>query len=121
MNVTPGHPLTKMALRGALAIIGFWLATQIVDGVSFDRPLTLLLAGLLLGVINAVMKPLLVILTLPITILTLGLFLPVINTAMVALVAWSLPGMHLSGFHAAFFTALTISVVTWFGSALART
>ncbi|MFO0453625.1 MAG: phage holin family protein, partial [Pseudomonadota bacterium] len=85
-------------LRGALAAIGLWVATLLLDGVRYDAPLTLLLAGLLLGVVNAIVRPLAVVLTLPITFLTLGLFLLVINAGMVAFVAWLLPGLHVAGF-----------------------
>jgi putative membrane protein len=113
-------PMTQLALRGALAIIGFWIATQMVDGISFDTPATLLFAGLLLGVINAILRPVLVILTLPITVLSLGLFLLLINSAMVGLVAALLPGMHVAGFRAALFTAITVSVVSWIGNAFTR-
>ncbi len=112
--------MSALLIRGACAIIGFWLATQWVNGVVFDDSATLLFAGLLLGVINAVMKPILVILTLPITVMTLGLFLFVINAATVALVAWLLPGMHVAGFHAALMSAILVSLVSWVGNAFAR-
>jgi putative membrane protein len=107
-------------LRGAFAAIGLWVATLIVTGLSFDRPVTLILAGLVLGLVNAFLRPLLVILTLPITLVTLGLFLLVINAAMVGLVAWLLPGMRLASFWAALGTAIVVSVVGWVGAALAR-
>jgi putative membrane protein len=73
-----------------------------------------------LGFVNAILRPILVILTLPITIVTLGLFLLVINAAMVALVATLLHGMRVDGFLAALGTALIVSVVGWIGGALAR-
>ena len=57
-----------------------------------------MLAGLLLGIVNAIVRPIAIVLTLPITILTLGFFLLVVNTAMVALVAGFLPGFHVTGF-----------------------
>ena len=66
-------------LRGAFAAIGLWVATFFVTGLSFDRPATLILAGLVLGLLNALLRPLLVVLTLPITLVTLGLFLLVIG------------------------------------------
>ena len=107
-------------LRGAFAAVGLWVASVIVSGLSFDRPATLLLAGIVLGLVNAFVRPVLVVLTLPITLLTLGLFLLVVNAAMVALVAWLLPGMRVDGFWAALITALIVSVVGWVGGALAR-
>ena len=103
-------------IRVILVALGLWLATLWVRGVSIDSPTTLLLAGLLLGIVNSIVRPLAIVLTLPITIVTLGFFLLVINAGMVALVAWMLPGMHLAGFGAAFWTALLVSVVSMVGS-----
>lgn len=103
-------------IRAAIAALGLWLATVWVHGVSIDTPKTLILAGLLLGIVNAIVRPIAILLTLPVTILTLGLFLTVINAGMVGLVAWLLPGMHLAGFSAAFWTALLVSVVSIIGS-----
>src|SRR5262245_18882891 len=74
-------------LRTAISALGLWLADQLLAGISFDGTRTLVAAALLLGVANAVVKPLAVVLTLPITLLTLGLFLLVINAAMLGLVA----------------------------------
>ena len=107
-------------LRGVFSALGLWLATYVVAGLTFNKPDTILVAGLVLGVVNALLRPLLVILTLPITIVTLGLFLLVINAAMVALVAQLLPGMHVAGFGPALGTAIIVSVVGWLGGALAR-
>ena len=112
--------MTGIILRGAFAALGLWVATFFVTGLRFDRSGTLIIAGLLLGIVNAIVRPVLVILTLPITILSLGLFLLVINAAMVALVAALLPGMQLSGFGAALATTLIVSVVSWVASGLVR-
>ena len=102
--------MTGFLLRVVITAIGLWIATVYVHGVRIDNVTTLLLAGLLLGVVNAIVRPIAFILTLPITILTLGLFLLVLNAAMVALVAWMLPGFHLyGGFRAALFT----SIIVW--------
>jgi putative membrane protein len=76
----------------------------------------LILAGLLLGIVNSIVRPIAILLTLPMTIVTLGLFLLVINAGMVALVAWVLPGMHIAGFWSAFWTAVLVSVVSFIGS-----
>jgi putative membrane protein len=103
-------------LRAAVVALGLWLATLWVGGVSVDNPATLILAGILLGVVNSVVRPIAVLLTLPMTILSLGLFLPVINAAMLALVAWMLPGMHLAGFWAAFWAAILVSLTSMVGS-----
>jgi putative membrane protein len=92
------------------------LATVWVDGVSIDAPGTLILAGVLLGIVNSIVRPIAIVLTLPMTIVTLGLFLLVINAGMVALVAWILPGMHVAGFWSAFLTSLLVSLVSFVGS-----
>ncbi|HTB90492.1 MAG TPA: phage holin family protein [Steroidobacteraceae bacterium] len=103
-------------IRAALVALGLWLATDWVHGVSIDTPSTLILAGILLGVVNSIVRPIAILLTLPMTILTLGLFLLVINAGMVALVAWILPGMHIAGFGAAFWTSILVSLVSFVGS-----
>jgi putative membrane protein len=103
-------------IRAALVALGLWLATDWVPGVSIDTPSTLILAGILLGVVNSIIRPIAILLTLPMTILTLGLFLLVINAGMVALVAWMLPGMHIPGFAAAFWTSILVSLVSFVGS-----
>ncbi len=103
-------------IRAVIVALGLWLATAWVSGVSIDTPATLLMAGILLGVVNSVIRPIAIVLTLPMTVLTLGLFLLVINAGMVALVAWILPGMHVNGFGAAFWTAILVSVVSMIGS-----
>ena len=103
-------------IRAALVALGLWLATAWVPGVSIDTPATLILAGILLGVVNSIIRPIAILLTLPMTILTLGLFLLVINAGMVALVAWMLPGMHVTSFGSAFWTSILVSLVSFVGS-----
>ncbi len=105
-------------LRVLITAVGLWLATQWVSGVRIHGVGTLLLAALLLGVVNAVVRPVALILTLPLTILTLGLFLLVLNAAMVALVAAILPGFHLGSFRAALFTWIIVWLTGWVGSVL---
>ena len=97
-----------------------WAASVLLPNLHFAGPGTLVVAGLLLGLANAVLRPVLVILTLPLTLVTLGLFLLVINAAMVWLVAWVLPGMVVHGFLTAVLTAVTVSVVSFVGHALLR-
>ncbi|MDE2050684.1 MAG: phage holin family protein [Gammaproteobacteria bacterium] len=109
--------MTRFILRALISAVGLWAATRWVPGIRIDDAPTLVLAGLLLGVVNAIVRPILVILTLPITILSLGLFLLVVNTAMVALVAWMLPGFHIyGGFWSAFATALIVWITGWLAS-----
>ena len=103
-------------IRAIVVALGLWLATWWVPGVYIDSPSTLILAGVLLGIVNSIVRPIAIVLTLPMTIITLGFFLLVINAGMVALVAWMLPGMHVTGFGAAFWTAVLVSLVSMVGS-----
>ncbi|MDE2451939.1 MAG: phage holin family protein [Gammaproteobacteria bacterium] len=109
--------MTGFIVRALISAIGLWIATRWVSGIRIDNAGTLVMAGLLLGVVNAIVRPILVILTLPITILSLGFFLLIVNTAMVALVAAMLPGFHVyGGFWSAFATALIVWITGWLGS-----
>jgi putative membrane protein len=103
-------------LRTLFSTLGLWLAAKLLSGMHFDRESTLLLAAVLLGVVNAVVRPLLVVLTFPITILTLGFFLLVVNAAMLGLVAWLLDGFSLDGFGTALVASLIVGFTGWVGS-----
>lgn len=103
-------------LRAAITALGLWIASEIFSGLHFASSATLIVAALLLGVVNAFVRPLAFILTLPLTVLTLGLFLLVLNAAMVGLVAWILPGFHVASFWTAVGTALVVSLVSWAAS-----
>ena len=105
-------------LRAAISALGLWVASQLLDGLIFATPSRLLLAAVLLGIVNAFVRPLAFILTLPITIVTLGLFLLVLNAGMVALVAWVVPGFTISGFWTAVGAAIIVSIVSWAASGL---
>jgi putative membrane protein len=100
-------------IRALLVAVGLWLASKIVPGIDFNSTGTLIAAALLLGIINAFVRPIIVILTLPITLLTLGLFLLVINALMIMLVAWLLPGFLVAGFWSAVFAAIIVSLTSW--------
>jgi putative membrane protein len=112
--------MKTFALRAVIAALGLWVATLLVGGLTIADGMTLVLAALLLGVCNAVVKPVLIILTLPATILTLGLFLLVINGVVLALVAWMLPGFTIAGFGSAVLGALIVSVISVIGSTLIK-
>ena len=105
-------------LRVLIAALGLWCATEWVQGISVSTPTTLIVAALLLGLVNAIVRPIVVILTLPFSLLTLGLFLLVVNAAMLGLVAAFLPGFSIAGFWPAVWAAIVVSVVSWIGSAL---
>ena len=108
--------MTAFVLRAVISALGLWVATRWVPGIRIEDAGTLVLAGLLLGVVNAVVRPVVILLTLPLTVLSLGIFLLVVNAGMLALVAWMLPGFHVAGFAAAFETALIVWIVGWLTS-----
>jgi putative membrane protein len=110
--------MVYFVLRVLIAALGLWLATEWVDGIDVSTAGTLILAALLLGLVNAIVRPIVVILTLPFTLLTLGLFLLVINAAMLGLVAAFLPGFSIAGFWPAFWAAILVSIVSWIGSVM---
>jgi putative membrane protein len=103
-------------LRALIASLGLWAATEILDGLTIDDATTLILAGVLLGVVNAVVRPFALLLSLPALLFTLGLFLLVVNAAMLGLVALMLKGFHIQGFWTAVGASLIVSVVSWIGS-----
>jgi len=105
-------------LRAAIVAVGLWLAARILPGLSFDGSVTLLAAALLLAVVNAVLRPLAIMLTLPLTLVTLGVFLAVINAAMLALVAWMLDGFRITGFWPTLVGSLVVSLTSWVASCL---
>lgn len=110
--------MTGFLLRAAISALGLWVASEILPGLSFDTPAKLLVAAIVLGIVNALVRPIAFILTLPITVLTLGLFLLVINAGMVALVAWIVPGFQIAGFWTAMGAALIVSLVSWAASSM---
>jgi putative membrane protein len=103
-------------MRGLIAALGLWAATELFDGFNIDTPLTLVIAGLLLGLVNAIVRPFALLLSLPALLLSLGLFLLVVNAAMLGLVALMLPGFKIAGFWTAVGGAVVVSVVSWIGS-----
>ena len=100
------------------AALGFWVASRLVHGVYVRGTVSLLLAGLTLGILNALVRPILALLTFPLTILTLGLFLFVINGLTVWLVTVFIHGVRISGLWPAILTALIISVTVWLANML---
>jgi putative membrane protein len=102
--------------RLIITALGLWAASAVVHGVTFDRWQTLIIAALLLGIVNAVIRPIILVLTLPLTVLTLGLFILVVNGISLSLVAWVLPGFHLAGLGAAILGSIVVGLTSWFAS-----
>jgi putative membrane protein len=105
-----------IVVRTLIIMLGLYLASAIVPGVTINGTLDLILAALLLGLVNAIVRPLLFLLTLPLTIITLGLFLFVLNAAMFGLVAALLDNFVVAGFWSAIFGALIVSITSTMAS-----
>lgn len=105
-----------IVLRMLIAMLGLFLASSLVPGVSIEGTGTFILAAVLLGIVNGVVRPIAFILTLPLTIVTLGLFLLVLNAAMFGLVAAMLDNFSVSGFWSAVFGALIVGITSTLSS-----
>ncbi len=103
-------------VRMLISAAGLWLANALVSGIWIRGTSSLLLAALLLGVVNGVIRPLAIVLTFPLTVVTLGLFIWVINAAMLGLVAALLGGVEVAGFFSALAGAAIVSATSWFAS-----
>ena len=99
-------------IQWGITSLCLWVASLVFKDIRFSSTSALIISALLLGFANAVLRPLLVILTLPRTLLTLGFFLLVINALMLLLVAKIVKGFEISGFWTAFFASLFISVLS---------
>ena len=105
-----------IVLRTLIIMLGLFLASALVPGVSISGAWTFILAAVLLGLVNAFVRPVAFVLTLPITVVTLGLFLFVLNAAMFALVAAMLDNFTVAGFWSALFGAIILSITSTIAS-----
>lgn len=94
--------------------LSLWVASLMFHGISFSSKKSLLISALLLGLVNAVVKPVIIILTIPLTLITFGFFLLVINALMMMLVSALVPGFRVSGFWTAFFASIVVTIVSLF-------
>ena len=100
-----------MILSWLISTLALAVGVYVIPGVHAENLLAVAITAIILGLVNAVVKPVLFLLTLPITIVTLGLFLLVLNALMIWLAAAVVPGFAISGFWAAFFLALLVSII----------
>lgn len=105
-------------VQAVVTAIGLWASAKLVPGVEFTSTGSLVAAAIILGVVNAFVRPLMVILTLPLTIVTFGLFLLVVNAAMIGLTAMFLGGFVVNGLWAGIGAAIVTGVVSWIAGAL---
>jgi len=100
-------------LRWSINLLALMIAARTIDGIRIQSIGMGILAAGILGVVNAVIRPLVLLLTLPINLVTLGLFTLVVNAFMLEFVAYLVPGFVIETFRAAFWGALIISIVSW--------
>lgn len=105
-------------VRFLMVALSLWLAAQIVPGIEVRSTSSVLLAALILGLLNAIVRPVIILLTLPLTIVTLGLFLLVINAAMLWATSLFLHGFAVHGFFAALLGSIVVSAISWLGDRL---
>ncbi|HEX5804865.1 MAG TPA: phage holin family protein [Macromonas sp.] len=106
--------LTTFALHWAITSLSLWVASFVFKGIRFESTSSLIVAALVLGFVNAVLRPILFVLTLPLSMLTLGLFLLVINALLLMLVSAWVRGFTVSGFWTAFFASIFITLLGMF-------
>lgn len=104
------RPVLGFLFFWGMNTLALWVADYVFADIWFDSVGALWVSGLFLGLVNAVIRPVLVVLTLPLTIVTLGFFLLILNAMMVLLVAWLVPGFHVLGFWTGFWGALFMSI-----------
>jgi putative membrane protein len=106
-----------LLIRWVINALALVTISQFIRGIHVESLLAAFIAAAVLGVINAILRPILLILTLPITILTLGLFALVINGFMLYIAGSVVEGFYVTGFWAAFFGAMFLSVISWIANA----
>lgn len=112
--------MTAFLIRWLVTTVAVLVAAHIVPGIGYDGFGALIGASLLLGIINAFVRPVLLLLSLPWIIITMGLFIFVVNALLLMLVSKAVPPFHVEGFWSAFFGAIIISIVSWILSSFFR-
>lgn len=104
--------LARFLVRWLVCALGLWIAAGLTDGISYGGSLlVIVIAGLVLAIVNTILKPVLILLSLSAVILSLGLFMVVINALLVLLASWLFPLLHVSGFWSALFAGIIIGLV----------
>jgi putative membrane protein len=99
-------------IRTLISMLGLYLASRLLPGVWIEGTGNFILAAFLLGLVNAIVRPLVFIMTLPLTIVTLGLFIFILNAGMFGLVAAMLDNFQVAGFWSALFGAIIVSITS---------
>ncbi|MEA2165412.1 MAG: putative rane protein [Thermoanaerobaculia bacterium] len=109
-----------LLLRWALNTLALFVVVTVVPGFHYRSIVSLAIAALVLGLLNAVVRPILVVLTFPITVVTLGLFLIVLNAVVLELTAFFTPGFRIDDFVAALIGAVVLAIVSWITDRIGR-
>lgn len=112
--------MRHFVFRWAVTTVAVMVASSIIHGIRYDNVTDLMLAALLLGFLNAFVRPILLILSAPLILLTLGFFILIVNALMLTIVPHVVTGFHVEGFGSAFWGAIVISIVSWLLSAFFR-
>ncbi len=104
-------------IRLLITALGLWVADRLLPGIVITGTGSLIVSALLLGLVNAVIRPIILILTLPLTILTLGLFVLIVNGISLGIAAWLVPGFHIAGLWSATLGAIIVGLTSWAASA----
>ena len=110
----------KLIINLLISVVTVLIACQLVPGVQVDSLTTAFLVAIVFGILNAFIKPILVLLTLPITVVTLGLFYVLINIGLVYLTSWIVPGFAVTSFWGALFFSIVVALVSWFFNLLKK-
>ncbi|MEI6350190.1 MAG: phage holin family protein [Verrucomicrobiota bacterium] len=105
--------MRPFAIRWFVTTLAVLVVSSLGTGISTDSTGALLAAGLLLGVLNALVRPVLMILSLPLIVFTMGFFILVINAVMLLIVSGIIPGFHVASFGSAMWSSILISLVSW--------
>jgi putative membrane protein len=108
--------IIRFILRALVAALGLWIAARYIHGISYASLESLIAAAFVLGLVNAIVRPIVILLTLPFTLITLGLFLIVINALMLELVALFIHDFRIGSFWDAILGSLVVSLISWVGS-----
>lgn len=112
-------PVGRFLVRWFVCSFGLWVAAALLGGISYDhRMAVVIVAGLMLALVNSVIKPIVVILSLPAILFSLGLFMIVINGLMVSMVSWLYPSLEIAGFGSAMLAGLVIGLINYLVSTI---
>jgi putative membrane protein len=109
--------MTGFFIRLLITALGLWVADRLLPGITITGTGSLIVSALLLGIVNAVIRPVILILTLPLTVVTLGLFVLIVNGISLAIAAWLVPGFQIAGLWSATLGAILVGLTSWAASA----